>query len=166
MCIIGKEEKKAWYGGRGFTIIEIRSLGFWIIACNSTVRKIIHECVVCRRLRGLSQEQKMAGLPADRLSEPPFTYCAVDMFGSFVIKEGRKDLKRYGCLFTCLACRAVHTEIANSLDTSSFINALRRFVARRGNVRQLRSDNGSNFIGSPWATGGSRVHEMYPNLLC
>ena len=32
--------------GRGFTINEIRSRGFWIIACNSTVRKIIHECVV------------------------------------------------------------------------------------------------------------------------
>jgi len=137
------------HGGRGFTINEIQSRGFWIVACNSTVRKIIHECVVCGRLRGISQEQKMADLPADRLSEaPPFTYCAVDMFGPFVIKEGRKELKRYGCLFTCLACRAIHVETANSLDTSSFINALRRFIARRGNITELRSDNGSNFIGA------------------
>jgi len=30
-------------------------------------------------------------------------------------------------LFTCLALRAIHIETANSLDTSSFINALIRF---------------------------------------
>ena len=113
------------HGGRGLTINEIRGQGFWIIACNSTVRKIIHECVVCRRLRGMSVDQKMADLPADRLNEvPPFTFCAVDMFGPFVIKEGRKELKRYGCLFTCLTCCAVHIETANLLDTSSFLNAL------------------------------------------
>ena len=41
----------------------------------------------------MSQEQKMVDLPADRLSEaPPFTYRAVGMFGSFVIKEGIKEL--------------------------------------------------------------------------
>jgi hypothetical protein len=37
--------------------------------------------------------------------------------------------------------------VANSLDTSSFLNAYRRFVCRRGPVRQLRSDCGSNFVG-------------------
>ena len=36
----------------------------------------------------------------------------------------------------------------NSLTTDSFILALRRFIAHRGNVRELRSDNGSNFVGA------------------
>ena len=52
--------------------------------------------------------------------------------------------KRYGVLFTCLAVRAVHIEVAHSLDTSSFINALRRFIARRGSPRVIRSDNDTN----------------------
>ena len=42
----------------------------------------------CRRLRGKVGKQIMADLPKDRLKEePPFTYCGVDMFGSFGIKE-------------------------------------------------------------------------------
>ena len=91
----------------------------------------------------------MADLPADRLTPtPPFTYCGVDSFGPWYVKEGRKELKRYGVLFTCILTRAIHLEVANTLETDSYINALRRFICRRGPVRQMRSDNGSNFIGA------------------
>ena len=69
-------------------------------------------------------------------------------FGPFYIKERRSILKRYGVIFTCLSCRAVHLESAASLDTNSFVNALRRFLARRGPIDQLRSDCGSNIIGA------------------
>ncbi|XP_060586927.1 uncharacterized protein LOC132742506 [Ruditapes philippinarum] len=72
----------------------------------------------------------------------------VDYFGPWLIKEGRKELKRYGVVFTCFCCRAVHLETANSLTTDSFINALRRFLAVRGPVRVLRSDSGTNFVGA------------------
>ena len=49
-------------------------------------------------------------------------------------------------LFTCLTIRAVHIEIVHSMDTESFINSLRRFIARRGTPEQIRSDNGGNFV--------------------
>ena len=91
----------------------------------------------------------MAELPKDRLETvPPFTNCVVDYFGPFVIREGRKDLKRYGVLFTCMASRAVHFEVATTLETDSFSNAFRRFVSRRGPIWQLRSDQGTNFVGA------------------
>ena len=109
----------------------------------------IASCVTCRKLRGAVLEQKMSDLPEVRLDcHPPFTYCGVDYFGPFTIKEGRKVLKCYGILFTCMSSRAIHLETATSLDTDSFINALRRFLSRRGPVRQLRSDNGTNFVGA------------------
>lgn len=57
-------------------------------------------------------------------------------------------MKRYGVLFTCMSCRAIHLETANSLDTSSFLNALRRFISMMGTVRQLRCDRGTNFVGA------------------
>ena len=34
------------------------------------------------------------------------------------------------------------------MDTDSFIQALRRFIARRGVVRSISLDNGTNFVGA------------------
>ena len=51
-------------------------------------------------------------------------------------------------LFTCFSSRAIHVEVAKALTTDSFINALRRFVARLGPVRSMRSDNCINFVGA------------------
>ena len=91
----------------------------------------------------------MADVPEDRLEpSPPFTFSAVDYFGPWFVKEGRKQLKGYGVLFTCLCCRSIHLEVSNTLSTDSFINAYGRFIGRRGQVRQLRSDQGTNFVGA------------------
>ena len=116
---------------------------------NSAVKNIIYNCVECRTYRGRLGEQKMADLPFCRLNEnAPFTHCGIDMFGRFVVKQRKSEVKRYGAMFTCMASRAIHIEVTFNLDTSSFILALRRLVARRGNVRSVYSNNGSNFIGA------------------
>lgn len=47
-----------------------------------------------------------------------------------------------------MCSRAVHIEMLDYLTTDAFINALRSFITIRGNVRQLRSDQGTNFIGA------------------
>lgn len=84
----------------------------------------------------------MADLPEDRVTpdKPPFTYVGVDCFGPFIVRRGRSYPKRYGVLFTCLSIRAVHIEVAYSLDTDSFIDAFRRFMARRGRPEEIRSE--------------------------
>ena len=146
--IIRDAHERTAHGGRGITLCELRNR-FWIINANSATRFYISRCVACRRLRSKPSEQKMADLPLDRITpEGPFLHCGVDYFGPFLILERRKELKRYGVILTCLASRAVHIETANSLDTDACINALRRFIARRGSVRVLRSDNGTNLVGS------------------
>ena len=51
-------------------------------------------------------------------------------------------------LFTCLSSRAIHLEVSASLETDSVINALRRFINRRGPVRTIRCDQGTNHVGA------------------
>ena len=90
----------------------------------------------------------MADLPEARLGyeAPPFTHSGVDYFGPIQVRHGRKTEKRYGVLFTCLTTRAVHLEVAHSLDADSCIMAIRRMVARRGKPAHIRSDRGNNFV--------------------
>ena len=100
----------------------------------ATVRRIIGKCFHCKRRNVGRGQQIMGELPMVRVSpdRPPFTFVGVDYFGPLYVKQGRSHVKRYGCIFTCLVVRAVHVEIAHSLNTDSFINALRRFISRRG----------------------------------
>ncbi|XP_071088902.1 uncharacterized protein [Haliotis cracherodii] len=147
--IIRHVHRECGHSGRNFVLSKLFEK-YWIIKANAAVRQEIHRCVTCRRNQVVAGKQKMADLPAQRVTpdEPPFTFVGVDYFGPFDVKRGRKHEKRYGVLFTCLTTRAVHIEVAYSLDTDSCINALRRFMARRGQVKVIRSDNGTNFVGS------------------
>ena len=91
----------------------------------------------------------MAALPPERVTpSAPFTYTGTDVFGPFYISEGRKELKRWGLIFTCLSSRAIHLETLSAMSTDSFLNALRLFISHRRKVCELRSDQGTNFIGA------------------
>ena len=123
---------------------------FWIIKGRSLARSVTVTCTKCRRLNPRPITQIMADLPKDRVcsGEPPFTNVGTDCFGPFIVRKGRTDHKRYGLVITCLASRSVHIEVLETMETDSFINGLRRFIARRGPVKSIRSDNGSNFVGA------------------
>lgn len=131
--------------GRHFTDGAIRAAGYWITGGKRLVSSVLFKCVKCRKLRARPQQQKMADLPLDRLKPcPPFTYVGVDVFGPWSVvtrrtRGGSANSKRWAVLFTCLAIRAVHIEIIEDMSASSFINALRRFIALRGNVKEFRS---------------------------
>ena len=135
------------HSGAEHTLSLIRQK-YWIIKARVSLRRILSSCFDCRRRNAPVGQQKMASLPQDRVSPsaPPFSHVGVDCFGPFNVRRGRSTAKRYGVLFTCLSIRAIHVEVAHSLDTDSFINALRRFVARRGQPVLIRSDNGGNFV--------------------
>ena len=104
-----------------------------------------------RRRKATPAKQIMAPLPElrTRKSLHAFSQTSVDFGGPFITKQGRGKTrqKRYLCLFTCLATRAVHLEVAFSLDTDSFLNAFFRMASRRGLPEDVVCDNGTNFVG-------------------
>ena len=42
--------QKTAHGGRGLTINEVWSNGFWVFRCNTIVRSLVGKCVKCRLL--------------------------------------------------------------------------------------------------------------------
>ncbi|XP_078329601.1 uncharacterized protein LOC144624109 [Crassostrea virginica] len=135
--------------GKSSTLAVIREK-FWIPGVSSLLKSLMSKCVICRRYQSFPLQQKMANLPPERLEtdDPPFTRVGMDYFGPFELKRGRSVVKRYGVIFTCLNTRAVHLEVSYSLDTDSCIDAVRRFIARRGKPKFIRSDNGTNLVGA------------------
>ena len=157
--LIRRFHEKTSHQGRHMTEGSIRSAGFWILGMKKQVSSIIHQCVLCRRLRRKTETQIMADLPSDRLKPaPPFSYVGVDTFGHWnvFVRKSRgvsANAKRWAILFTCLCTRAIHIEVVEEMSTASFLNAVRRFISLRGKVREFRSDRGTNFVGS---TEGSK----------
>ena len=143
--LITSVHKLMGHSGRATVASKLREK-FWIIGLNTQIRKIQYNCVTCRKANAQPYNQQMSELPSDRVAgdSPAFTRTGCDFFGPFNVINGRKCEKRYGVIFSCLCSRAVHLEMAHSLNTDSFLNAFRRFIARRGNVQFVRSDNGTN----------------------
>ncbi|KAK3105444.1 hypothetical protein FSP39_025380 [Pinctada imbricata] len=162
--------RTVYHQGRHFTEGAIRNAGFWITSAKRLVSSIIYKCVQCRRIRGKLLSQKMADLPPERLkSSPPFTYVGVDCFGPWTVstrrtRGGSAESKRWAVLFTCMCSRAVHIEILEQMTTASFINALRRFYAIRGNVKEFFSDRGTNFVGCCNTLGIPAINVEDPSI--
>ncbi len=112
--------EQSGHSGRNYILSHLLKK-YWIIKGNSAARKIISKCVICRRVKGRTVEQKMADLPLERILPdlPPFTNVGLDYFGPIEVKRGRGYVKRYGVIFTCMSSRAVHLQVANSLETDS-----------------------------------------------
>ena len=153
------------HSGTERVLSEIRQ-HFWIIKGRYTINSFL--------MHGVPQVEGNTSEPADgklgqlksNTKRTTFQPCWRRLFRSFTVKRARSELKRYGCLFTCLTTRAVHLEVSCTLDTDSFINALQRLIARRGKPSEIRSDNGSNFVGglrklrqaiSEWNSNGFRT---------
>ena len=135
--------------GRQYVLSKLRTK-YWVIKGNSVVRRVLSKCIKCRRFKSDVIKQEMAELPIDRAAfdKPPFYITGLDCFGPFYVKVGRAQVKRYGMLFTCLTSRAIHLEVAVDLGTDACVNAIRRFVARRGQIRKIKCDRGTNFISA------------------
>ena len=135
------------HAGRERTLCETRRK-FWILRGRNLVKRILRDCVTCRKLRQYPYSTLMADLPPERLQlfSPPFSVTGVDLFGPFWLKYGRnKKVKSWGAVFTCATVRAIHLEIVQDPSAEAFLHALRRFAAHHGWPMTI---NGTSFVGT------------------
>jgi hypothetical protein len=150
-AIIRHFHVKNLHSGTQSTLASIRQQ-YWPIAGRNKIKQIIHKCISCFRAKPIIAQQKMGDLPVKRL-EParPFINSGLDYCGPILIKTHRgrgkqKTIKAYVCLFICLSIKAIHIELVSDLTADTFLDALKRFVSRRGTVKSIISDNATNFI--------------------
>ena len=132
-------------------LLSVVKLKFWPIRGRGMARQIVHKCQRCFRSRPTPVRQFMGELPAARVNvSRPFSKAGVDYFGPVYLRPGprRAAVKAYVAIFVCMCTKAVHMELVSDLSTDRFLQALRRFVARRGRCSDLYSDNGTNFVGA------------------
>lgn len=131
------------------TIAAVRTK-FWVPKLRPLVNSVQRVCQTCR-VRSAHPNPPMQGqLPPDRLNTyaRPFTTTGLDYFGPYFVTIGRRKEKRWVALFTCMASRAVHLEVAADLSTDACLVCLRNFCNLRGVPTSIRCDNGTNFVGA------------------
>ncbi|EYC13254.1 hypothetical protein Y032_0044g1062 [Ancylostoma ceylanicum] len=130
------------------TIAEVRRK-FWIPKLRQQVKMMLRKCVPCQRFNNLPfRYPPMSDLPTTRVVQArPFCHIGLDLFGPLKTKcAGELHRKTYGCIFTCMTTRMIHLELMKDASVGSFLNAIRRFIARRGVPKSITSDNAPTFI--------------------
>jgi len=146
---------------------------FWILSARKSIRSRLRQCVHCFRTQPRGIQPKMANLPSYRVQQiKPFTSTGVNYAGPIVLKgiPGRRSAPTlaYICLFVCTATKAYHLELSSSLSTESFLLAFTRFSARRGPIKEMHSDCGTNFVGASKLLTplDSLIHSSAEALMC
>ena len=129
-----------------YTLAELRKT-FWIPKGRAVVKRVLRSCVTCKRFVGGPYKlPPMPDLPDYRITPArPFSTVGLDYMGPLRIKLAGEVSKIWVLLFTCAVVRAVHLEVVFDLSTQSFLNALRRFVSRRGVPSLIISDQAATF---------------------
>ena len=144
---VRESHKRVMHGGVKSTLTELRSR-FWIVQGRQFVRKLLYQCVVCRKLEGRPYKAPPPPpLPEFRVKEePPFTYIGIDYAGPLYVKSfNSPQQKVWICLYTCCITRAIHLDLVPDLTAQAFLRSFRRFTASRGRPSVVVSDNGKTF---------------------
>ncbi|XP_055622512.1 uncharacterized protein LOC129766082 [Toxorhynchites rutilus septentrionalis] len=141
---------KLMHAGPQLLLSTVR-LRYWPLGGRNVAREICHQCIRCYRTKPAAIQQFMAELPSVRVAPTrPFLTTGVDYFGPIYVRAGyrKATVKAYAAVFVCFSTKATHLELVTDLSTARFIQALRRFISRRGKCANIHSDNGTNFVGA------------------
>jgi hypothetical protein len=150
--IVRNEHLCLLHAGQKLVLCSLRQR-FWIIDGLRTVKKVIHKCVICFRLKATANTQLMGSLPTARVTAcRVFGRVGVDFAGPVSVKNSRirKPVigKGYIALFVCFVTKAIHLELCSDLTTECFLACFKRFIARRNLPSDVYCDNASTFKGT------------------
>lgn len=134
---------------------------YWIVSATRQIKRVIHKCLKCFRLKCDNAKQLMGTLPTDRVTPArPFQKIGIDYCGPFQVKQSRIRSsiisKGYIAVFVCFSTKAVHLELVSDMTTQCFLAAFKRFCSRRGYPSDATCDNAGTFKGA-----GNELKALY-----
>lgn len=147
------EHIRLMHAGPQLLLSTIRET-YWPLGGRNLARACCRQCVRCQRVKPRTIAPQMGNLPLSRLSpaDYPFQNVGVDYAGPIASasRQGRgcRLVKVYIVLFVCFTTKAIHLELVGDLTSNNYLQALRRFMSRRGKPLNIYSDNGTAFVGA------------------
>lgn len=147
------EHIRLMHSGPQLLLATIRET-YWPLGGRNLARACYRQCIRCKRLKGQTVVAQMGNLPLHRCSPAdfPFQNVGVDYAGPIfsASRQGRgcRLIKVYIVIFVCFSTKAIHLELVGDLTSNNYLQALRRFISRRGKPLNIYSDNGSTFVGA------------------
>ena len=139
------------HGGVSLTMEKIREK-CWILHLRRLTKRVINECVECKRFQVTALANPPTGnLPKERTEgSVPFESIGVDCAGPIkCFSKNKSEMKAYILLFASSSTRAVYLNLLPPDQTTEhLLRSLKRFVARRGRPEKIFSDNGRTYISA------------------
>ena len=157
--IVSDIHSKRGHAGIYSVLNELRK-NYYVPNHFSIVKRVLRECVHCRRMNGRTIKVTQNSYRDFRVSPPnvPFRYIFIDHFGPYMVKNNGKKVKVWVLLFSCLWSRATNLKMCTDLTVAEFLKCVQLHIFEFGTPERVMSDQGSQII-----SGGNVISSMMNN---
>ena len=151
--LVMKESHEEDHRAAGDALWRTRRKGYWIIKGMNLAKKVVQDCMRCKKNKAKLEEQIMADLPPQVFQVPcrAFTNVQLDYAGAVTVKDQvkrRVGIKAYPLLFVCMNSGMLHVQLCPGYDANTFISQFQQFVAIRGSPSYIHTDQGSQLVAA------------------
>ena len=150
------------HSGVYYVINQLRK-EYYIQKIFSTVKAVLKECLVCRRVNARAIKTNQSFYRDFRENPPniPFRYIFIDHFGPYKVKDENETKKVWVLCITCLWSRAVNLKICHNMSVNEFLRTLQLHIYDYGIPEKVFSDLGSQIVA-----GGNVISDMLKKPSC
>ncbi|XP_068203538.1 uncharacterized protein [Palaemon carinicauda] len=132
----------------GFKVPMVENLETIEAYSASTIKRILKECVVCRRYNQRPVKLNQSAYREFRLSpsDKPFGNVYVDYCGPFYVRQGKDKVKVWILVISCMFTRAVNLKICMGMTVEEFLRALSLHSFEYGVPQFIVSDLGTQIV--------------------
>ena len=123
---------------------------FWIPHCFSTVKKVLKQCIHCRRFnnRPVKLNQSKYREFRQNPTNTPFANVFLDYIGPYFVFVGEVKVKVWILCVSCLWTRAINMKISYDLSTTEFLRSFQLHCFDFGVPALVLSDLGSQIVSA------------------